>query len=128
MFTPVQAFSSFSVDDTEAARSFYSDKLGLTVTDEEMGLIRITLPGGAGVWVYPKPNHTPASFTIIHLVVPDVDAAVDALNEKGVQTKIYDDPDLPTDDRGVMRGNGPTIAWFRDPAENVLAVIEDTSA
>lgn len=128
MFTPVQAFSSFSVDDIDAARSFYSEKLGLTVTDQEMGLIRITLPGNAEVWVYPKPNHTPASFTILHFVVAGVDAAVDALNERGVQTKIYDDPDLPTDDRGIMRGNGPTIAWFRDPAENVLAVIEDPSA
>lgn len=127
MFAPVQGFSSFSVDDTDAARSFYADTLGLTVTDVEMGLIRITLPGGADVWVYPKPNHSPASFTIIHFVVSDVDAAVRSLNERGVQTKIYDDPDLPTDDRGIMRGNGPTIAWFRDPAENVLAVIEDQS-
>jgi catechol 2,3-dioxygenase-like lactoylglutathione lyase family enzyme len=125
MFTPVRAFSGFSVDDIDAARSFYSEKLGLTVTDDEMGFIRIILPGGADVLAYPKPDHSPASFTILNFVVPDVDTAVHDLNGKGIQTKIYDDPDLPTDDRGVMRDNGPMIAWFRDPAGNVLSVIAE---
>src|SRR5688572_20918217 len=114
MFTPVHAFSGFSVDDIDVARSFYSEKLGLTVTDDEMGFIRIVLPGGADVVAYPKPDHTPASFTILNFVVADVDTAVDELNNSGVTTKIYDNPDLPTDDRGIMRDNGPTIAWFRD--------------
>jgi catechol 2,3-dioxygenase-like lactoylglutathione lyase family enzyme len=125
MFTPVRAFSGFSVDDIDAARSFYSEKLGLTVTDDEMGFIRIILPGGADVLAYPKPDHSPASFTILNFVVPDVDTAVHDLNGKGIQTKIYDDPDLPTDDRGIMRDNGPMIAWFRDPAGNVLSVIAE---
>jgi catechol 2,3-dioxygenase-like lactoylglutathione lyase family enzyme len=125
MFTPVHAFSGFSVDDIDKARSFYSEKLGLTVTDDDMGFIRIVLPGGADVLAYPKPDHTPASFTILNFVVSNVDTAVDALNEKGVQTKIYDNEDLPTDDKGIMRDNGPTIAWFRDPAGNVLSVIAE---
>ena len=125
MFTPVHAFSGFSVDDLDAARSFYSEKLGLTVTDGDMGVLRITLPGGAEVMAYPKPNHTPASFTILNFVVSDVDAAVNELNKRGVTTKIYDDPELPTDDKGIMRDNGPTIAWFRDPADNVLSVLSE---
>ncbi|MBG6237898.1 putative enzyme related to lactoylglutathione lyase [Mycetocola sp. CAN_C7] len=128
MFTPVHAFSGFSVTDTDAARTFYSDVLGLTVTDDEMGLLRIELPGGAEVMAYPKPDHTPASFTILNFLVDDIDLAVDALNDRGVATKIYDDDTLPTDDRGIMRDNGPTIAWFRDPAGNVLSVIENSTA
>ncbi|WP_411720878.1 VOC family protein [Mycetocola sp.] len=125
MFTPVHAFSGFSVDDIDAARSFYSDKLGLTVTDDDMGFLRIVLPGGADVLAYPKPDHTPATFTILNFVVSDVDSAVDELNGRGVQTKIYENSDLPTDDKGIMRDNGPTIAWFRDPAGNVLSVIAE---
>ncbi|MET0714136.1 MAG: VOC family protein [Mycetocola sp.] len=123
MFTPVHAFSGFSVDDIDAARSFYSEKLGLTVADDDMGILRITLPGGAEVIAYPKPDHTPATFTILNFVVSDVDTAVDELNGRGVTTKIYDDENLPTDGKGIMRDNGPTIAWFRDPAGNVLSVI-----
>jgi predicted enzyme related to lactoylglutathione lyase len=123
MFTPVQGFSSFSVDDIDAARSFYTEKLRLTVTDDDMGVIRITVPGGAEVMAYPKPDHTPASFTILNFVVSDVEAAVDELNERGITTKIYDNPDLPTDAKGIMRDNGPAIAWFRDPAGNVLSVL-----
>ena len=128
MFTPVHAFSGFSVSDIDAARSFYSGTLGLTVTDDEMGMLRIALPGGAEVLAYPKPDHSPATFTILNFLVPDIEAAVAALHEKSVATKIYDDPELPTDERGIMRGNGPTIAWFRDPAGNVLSVIEDPGA
>ena len=125
MFTPLHAFSGFSVTDIDAARTFYSDALGLEVTDDDMGMLQIALPGGARVLAYPKPDHTPASFTILNFVVQDIDAAVDALHEKAVETKIYDDDELPTDDRGIMRGNGPTIAWFRDPSGNVLSIIED---
>ena len=128
MFTSVHAFSGFSVADIDAARSFYSGDLGLTVTDDEMGMLRIMLPGGAEVMAYPKPDHTPATFTILNFLVADIDSAVDALNAKGVATKIYDDEDLPTDDRGIMHDNGPTIAWFRDPSGNVLSVIEDRPA
>ncbi len=128
MFTPVNAFSGFSVDDLEAARAFYGDTLGLSVDSGAMGLT-IHLAGGSSVFAYPKPNHEPASFTILNFVVEDIDAAVADLNDRGVVTKIYDDADLNTDERGIARGKsaglGPDIAWFRDPAGNVLAVLAD---
>ncbi|GAB3804272.1 VOC family protein [Humibacter antri] len=128
MFTAIDSFSGFSVDDLDAAREFYATTLGLrVVSDGDMG-IRLTLPSGAEVFVYAKPNHTPASFTILNFVVDDIDAAVDELSAAGVQTKIYSDAAFPTDDKGIARpGNperGPDIAWFRDPAGNVLAVIQ----
>ncbi len=128
MVTPLDVFSGFSVDDIAAARAFYT-RIGLTVADGPMGNLDIALPAGGHVFVYPKPDHVPATFTILNLVVPDIDAAVDELNEKGVATKIYDDAVLPTDARGVMRGRlagrGPDIAWFRDPAGNVLSVLQN---
>ncbi len=117
------AFSGFSVDDVDAAEVFYRDRLGLDVVRNEMGILEIALPGGGRVIAYPKPDHAPAVFTVLNLTVADIDAAVDALNEAGVVTKIYDDPDDGTDARGVSRGRGPDIAWFRDPAGNVLSVI-----
>ena len=127
MFSPTTAFSGFSVNDLDAARTFYSETLGLTVTDGGMGTLRLTLPGGAEVTIYPKETHEPASFTILNFAVKDVEAAVDALNERGVVTKIYNDGDimgdLGTDAKGIMRGHGPEIAWFTDPAGNVLSVI-----
>lgn len=120
------AFQGFSVDDVEAARAFYGTALGLKVEDETgAGGLSLTLPSGQSVLIYPKPDHTPASFTILNLVVEDIDAAVDQLNAAGVETKIYDG--LDTDERGIARGSetgqGPDIAWFRDPAGNVLSVI-----
>jgi predicted enzyme related to lactoylglutathione lyase len=127
MFAPVHAFSGFSVNDIEAARKFYGATLGLQITDGEMGVLQLALPTGPQVIIYPKENHEPASFTILNFVVDDVDAAVDALNNLGVQTKIYDDPNLPTDDKGILHGRaqnmGPDIAWFKDPAGNVLSVL-----
>ncbi|GAA3026851.1 VOC family protein [Microbacterium dextranolyticum] len=117
------AFSGFSVDDVDAAEAFYRDRLGLDVVRNEMGILEIALPGGGRVIAYPKPDHASAVFTVLNLTVADIDAAVDALNEAGVVTKIYDDPDDGTDARGVSRGRGPDIAWFRDPAGNVLSVI-----
>ena len=128
MFSALESFSGFSVDDLHAAHEFYGSTLGLAVqTEGEMGL-RITLPSGAEVFVYAKPNHQPASFTILNFVVADIDAAVDELNAAGVATKIYDDADIPTDAKGIARPEkpewGPDIAWFRDPARNVLAVIQ----
>jgi predicted enzyme related to lactoylglutathione lyase len=125
MFTPIHAFNGFSVDDIEAAKAFYGDTLGLTVTDAGMGMSRITLPGGAQVLVYPKENHEPASYTMINFVVDDVEAAVDQLNELGVKTDIYNSPEMPTDAKGIMRGNGPDIAWFKDPAGNVMSVLKE---
>lgn len=118
-------FSGFSVDDIDAARTFYRDVLGLQVADTAMGFLDISLPAGGSVLVYGKEGHTPASFTILNLAVADVEVAVDELNGRGVVTKIYSDDQLPTDAKGIMRGNGPDIAWFTDPAGNVLAALAD---
>ncbi|WP_374461083.1 VOC family protein [Microbacterium sp.] len=125
-FTAENAFSGFSVDDIDAARDFYGTTLGLDVEVDAMGFLDLRLPRGGSVLVYAKPNHTPASFTILNFPVADVDAAVEELNERGVQTKIYGDDEFPSDSRGIVRGNGqgPDIAWFRDPAGNVLAVMQ----
>ncbi|MGW9631019.1 VOC family protein [Agromyces sp. NPDC055520] len=123
------AFPGFSVDDVEAAREFYGTRLGLPVDDEPgAGALRVVLPSGQGVFIYPKPNHEPASFTILNLIVDDIDRAVDELNAAGVVTKIYAAPDdFGTDERGIARGSvsgqGPDIAWFTDPAGNVLSVL-----
>ncbi|GAA1445266.1 VOC family protein [Leifsonia poae] len=129
MFTPLDIFSGFSVTDIAAAKAFYGDTLGLAVTEGPMGNLDLALPGGSHVFIYPKPDHEPATFTILNLVVDDIDAAVADLNAAGVETNIYDSPDLPTDDKGVLRGKqanmGPDIAWFRDPAGNVLSVLQD---
>jgi predicted enzyme related to lactoylglutathione lyase len=124
MFSPTRAFSGFSVDDVPAAKAFYGEILGLDVTENEMGILELHLGSGAIVIVYGKPNHLPATFTILNFDVDDVDDAVDDLNAKGVVTKIYDDADFPTDARGIARGRGPDIAWFRDPAGNVLSVLK----
>jgi catechol 2,3-dioxygenase-like lactoylglutathione lyase family enzyme len=129
MVNTLDVFSGFSVDDLDAARSFYADTLGLTVSDGPMGNLDLSLPAGGHVFVYPKNDHQPATYTILNLVVPDIDAAVDELNSRGVATAIYDDPALPTDERGILRGRreqrGPDIAWFRDPAGNVLSVLQE---
>lgn len=127
MLRTSHAFSGFSVDDLEAARTFYGGALSLRVVDGEMGNLQLTLPGGHEVFIYPKEDHQPATFTILNFVVDDVDAAVDELNAAGVVTKIYRDPDYNTDEKGIARGRaagyGPDIAWFRDPAGNVLSVL-----
>ncbi|AGW41767.1 lyase [Leifsonia xyli subsp. cynodontis DSM 46306] len=129
MVSILDIFSGFSVDDIAAARAFYRDVLSLDVSDGLMGSLDLALPAGGHVFVYPKPDHAPASFTILNLVVDDIDAAVDALNAKGVVTKIYEDDDLRTDEKGIARGRaqnrGPDIAWFRDPAGNVLSVLAE---
>ena len=123
MVTTTGAFSGFSVDDIDAARTFYTETLGLSVTTNEMGFLELKLASGAMILVYAKPNHTPASFTILNFPVDDVEAAVDDLNARGVTTKIYPDDVMPSDSKGIMRGNGPDIAWFLDPAGNVLSVL-----
>ena len=129
MVTIRDAFPGFSVDDIEAAREFYGSKLGLPVADEAMGSLRLTLPSGQPVFVYPKPDHEPATFTILNFVVPDIGKAVDELNQSGVVTKIYTEGwAFGTNERGILYSSeqnpGPNIAWFRDPAANVLSVIE----
>jgi catechol 2,3-dioxygenase-like lactoylglutathione lyase family enzyme len=125
MFGDIQAFSGFSVDDIDAARTFYRDTLGLAVEDNDMGFLTLTLATGGVILIYSKNDHVPASYTILNFPVPSVDAAVDELNSRGVVTKIYDDV---TDERGVARPgrpeDGPVISWFKDPAGNVLSVLE----
>jgi catechol 2,3-dioxygenase-like lactoylglutathione lyase family enzyme len=124
VFTPTGAFSGFSVNDLAAARRFYGTTLGLPVIDGGMGNLMLTIPGGHEVLIYPKDDHEPATFTILNFVVDDVETTVDQLNALGVETKIYSGPDDPTDAKGIMRGNGPDIAWFTDPAGNVLSVLK----
>jgi catechol 2,3-dioxygenase-like lactoylglutathione lyase family enzyme len=123
MFKDTDAYSGFAVDDIPAAREFYGTTLGLDVA-ESGDMLDITLGSGGHVLVYPKPNHEPATFTVLNFPVPDVDAAVDELASRGVAFEHYDEPDLRTDERGIARGYGPTIAWFRDPAGNILSVLE----
>ena len=122
MFKDTPAFSGFSVNDIPQAKQFYAETLGLNVT-EEYGMLQLQLATGATVLVYPKENHEPASFTILNFPVPDVEEAVDRLTEAGVPFEHYDG-DLKTDEKGIFRGEGPTIAWFRDPAGNILSVLE----
>jgi catechol 2,3-dioxygenase-like lactoylglutathione lyase family enzyme len=128
MFENSQAFTSFSINDVPKAKRFYAETLGLRV-EEQMGGLSITLPGSGRVFAYPKDSHQPATFTVLNFPVADIDKAVDELNARGVKTKIYSDAELPTDAKGIARnmgdGRGPTIAWFKDPAGNVVSVIHD---
>lgn len=125
MFRNNDAFSGFSVDDLEAARDFYGGTLGLDVAPNEMGFLEIKLGSGARVLVYGKPNHQPATYTVLNFVVADVEKAVDDLTAAGVRMEHYDLPDIKTDEKGIARDdNGPPIAWFTDPAGNILAVLE----
>jgi catechol 2,3-dioxygenase-like lactoylglutathione lyase family enzyme len=118
-----KAFSGFAAPDIAKAREFYSQTLGLKVSDDH-GLLTLHLAGGNNVLIYPKPNHVPASFTVLNFPVDDVGLAVDELMKRGVRFEIYDTPEIKTDEKGIMRGNGPTIAWFKDPAGNILSVLE----
>ena len=126
MLTSSHAFSGFSVDDIPAARAFYAETLGLRVT-EDNGMLTLHLAGEGGdrpTLVYPKPNHEPASFTILNFPVDDIEAAVDELTAGGVVFEKYEGTPMETDPKGVFRKGGPLIAWFTDPAGNVLSVIE----
>ena len=124
MLTDSPAFSGFSVDDADRARQFYEETLGLRVTvmPEMGGLLRLHLGGGTEVLVYAKPNHEPATFTVLNFPVPDIEKAVDELVGRGVRFEHYEDP--PTDEKGIMRAGGPLIAWFTDPAGNVFSVLQ----
>lgn len=124
MLGHTKAFSGFSVDDIARAKYFYQRTLGLEVS-EVNGMLNLQLGSGATVMVYPKDNHEPATFTILNFPVADVDVAVDELVSRGVRFEIYDFPGLKTDDKGVARGPGPTIAWFKDPAGNILSVLDE---
>jgi len=120
-------FSGFSVKDVDEAKRFYGETLGLPAEMNDMGILSITLPGGADVIAYPKDDHVPAVFTILNLVVDDISAAVAALADAGVPMERYEG--MPQDDLGVMRGKsvnrGPDIAWFLDPSGNILSFIEN---
>jgi predicted enzyme related to lactoylglutathione lyase len=123
VLTDSPAFNGISVDDVDRARTFYGETLGLPVRDAGMGgLLRVRLGSGAEMVVYPKEDHVPATFTVLNFPVPDVEKAVDELTARGVRFQHYDHP--PTDEKGIMRAGGPLIAWFTDPAGNVLSVIQ----
>lgn len=118
------AFSGYSANDIGTARTFYADTLGLSVS-EEMGMLNLDLAGGQRVIIYPKDDHQPATFTVLNFEVPDIDAAVDDLAARGVAFERYDG--VPQDERGIAREFGPPIAWFRDPAGNILSLIQTTA-
>ena len=124
MFRDSHAFSGFSTDDIDAARHFYRDTLGLK-TNEQMGALGLEFAGGGRVFIYPKPNHEAATYTVLNFPVDDIDGAVDALTAAGVQLERYEG--IEQDERGIARGRasgqGPDIAWFKDPAGNILAVL-----
>jgi catechol 2,3-dioxygenase-like lactoylglutathione lyase family enzyme len=122
MFENTRAFSGFAVDDLAAARQFYGETLGLK-TSEQYGLLTLHLAGGRDTLVYPKPDHQPATYTILNFEVDDIDAAVDELARRGVRIERYEG--LGQDDKGINRAGGPYIAWFKDPAGNVLAVLQE---
>jgi predicted enzyme related to lactoylglutathione lyase len=122
MFENTKAFSGFAVDDLEAAKKFYGDTLGLQ-TSEQYGLLTLHLAGGRDTLVYPKPDHAPATYTILNFGVDDIDAAVDELVSRGVQLERYEG--MGQDDKGINRAGGPYIAWFKDPAGNIMAVLQD---
>jgi catechol 2,3-dioxygenase-like lactoylglutathione lyase family enzyme len=121
MFKPTRPFSGFSVDDIPAAKQFYGDTLGLPVS-ELNGMLMIDIGAGAEVLVYPKANHKPASFTILNFPVADIVSAVDDLAGRGIVFERYEG--MPHDEKGIVRGNGPDIAWFTDPAGNTLSVLQ----
>lgn len=120
MFSDTKAFSGFSVDDIGAAKAFYADTLGVRVEDFN-GMLLLKIAGDRDTLIYPKPDHTPATFTILNFPVPDIEKAVDELVARGVEFEHNDH----TDEKGIMREQGPLIAWFRDPAGNVLSVLQE---
>ena len=122
MLTHSLAFSGFAVDDIERARAFYTQTLGLDVS-EEYGMLSLRLAGDTTVLVYPKPDHVAATFTVLNFPVDDIETTVDDLTERGVSFERYAGSDQ--DERGIHRGGGPLIAWFKDPAGNVLSVLQD---
>jgi catechol 2,3-dioxygenase-like lactoylglutathione lyase family enzyme len=123
MFASTNAFSGFAVDDLAKARSFYGDTLGLK-TSMESDLLTLHLAGDRDTLVYPKPDFTPATYTILNFPVDDIDSAVDQLAARGVRFERYDALQQEQDEKGVFRGGGPPIAWFKDPAGNILAVLQ----
>lgn len=128
MFRAQAAFSGFSVDDLIKAKQFYTQVIGLVIDDETMGL-QFKLPGGGSLFIYQKDDHSPASFTVLNLVVENIDEAVDELKRLSVSFEIYDSMPGQQDEKGIARGikanQGPDIAWFKDPSGNILSVLQD---
>jgi catechol 2,3-dioxygenase-like lactoylglutathione lyase family enzyme len=128
MFRNTKAFSGFSVDDVPRAKEFYGKTLGLEVS-ETNGILELHIAGGSTIVAYPKGNHTPATFTILNFPVDDIEQAVDELTRRGVSFEYLNDPELKTDGKGIFwgirRGEGPNIAWFKDPAGNIASVIQE---
>jgi len=128
MLTQSKAFSSFSVDDLEAAKKFYGQTLALNVREDKMGLLEIDADGGTKIMIYPKPDHLPATFTVLNFPVDHIETSVAELKKMGVVFESYDMKDLKTDENNIARGGGgPNIAWFKDPAGNILSVLEKGS-
>lgn len=127
MFKNTHAISGFSVNDIAKAKEFYGTTLGLDVKNDDMGFLDISIAGGSKIIAYPKDNHEPASFTILNFPVKDINAAVDELTSRGVKFEQYDEAPIKTDAKGIAHDCGPLIAWFKDPAGNVLSVIEEKS-
>jgi predicted enzyme related to lactoylglutathione lyase len=124
MLNESKAFSGFSASDIAKEKEFYASTLGVKVSESD-GMLTLHLADGGKVIIYPKPNHVPATFTVLNFPVPSVDRAVEELTKRGVRFEVYDDPAIKTDSRGIFRGAGePTIAWFKDPAGNILSVLE----
>lgn len=123
MFKGTKAFSGFSVNDLGKAKEFYGQTLGLEVSEGMHGILTLHISGGATIVVYPKATHTPATFTILNFPVDDVEKAVDELGRRGVRFEHYEGA-MKTDEKGIFRGGGPKIAWFKDPAGNILSVLE----
>src|ERR671919_3134883 len=128
MFENTKAYSGFAVDDLQKAREFYGETLGLRtdVLDEENGLMSLHLAGDRDTLVYVKPDYTPATYTILNFAVEDIDKAVDELAARGVSFERYDG--FEQDEKGIARGAGPDIAWFKDPAGNILSVLKEPQA
>jgi len=124
MLNTKKAFSSFSVNDIQKAKEFYGKTLGFEISTGPEGTLVFPIGGDAKALMYPKPNHQPATFTVLNFPVDNVEKAVDELTQRGVRFEIYNESDLKTDSRGIFRGRGPKIAWFKDPAGNILSVLE----
>ena len=127
MFKDTKAFSGFSVDNLQKAKQFYGETLGLDVSEmEEMPVLSLSISGGTKIMIYEKPNHEPATFTILNFPAADIEKSVEELKDKDVVFESYDYPGLKTDENNISRGNGgPSIAWFKDPAGNILSVLEE---
>ncbi|WP_460544757.1 VOC family protein [Echinicola sediminis] len=126
MLASSKAFSSFSVNNLSTAKTFYSEKLGLKVTEHPMGLLELHTSGNEPIIVYPKPDHQPAAFTVLNFYVPDLEKVVDGLIAKGIKFEQYSG-EIQTDQKGISRSeHGPDIAWFKDPAGNIISVIKSS--